>query len=145
MSRATPRMRYLAKHVLAYDTPGNKPPEAKTPALFHAIDKLRPHLVTLMGQGGFRALLSRALVLANAEVSWLRAMQVKADGALDGLEALQDGPDPTEREEGQVVLLAQLLGLLVAFIGPGLTLRLVGEAWPQILLDGFDFGDGDIE
>lgn len=135
-------MRYLAKHLLAHETPENKPPEAKTPAPFHVIDKLRPHLATLMGQGGFRALLSRALVLANAEVSWLRAVHVKSDGALDGLEALQDGPDPAEHEEGRVVLLAQLLGLLVAFIGPGLTLRLVGEVWPQILLDGFDFGDG---
>jgi hypothetical protein len=39
--------------------------------------------------------------------------------------------------------LAQLLGLLVAFIGPSLTMRLVGEIWPQISLNKVDFGHGD--
>jgi hypothetical protein len=38
------------------------------------------------------------------------------------------------------VLLAQLLGLLVAFIGKNLTLRLVGEVWPKAALDDLDFG-----
>ena len=95
-----------------------------------------------MGNGGFRALLSRALALANAEVPWLRAVHVKADGTLEGLEALHAQLDPAEFLEGRVVLLAQLLGLLVAFIGPSLTLRLVGEIWPQISLNDLDFGNG---
>jgi hypothetical protein len=39
-----------------------------------------------------------------------------------------------------------LLGLLVAFIGPGLTSRLVGEIWPQLPLEDWDFGkEGDSE
>ena len=51
--------------------------------------------------------------------------------------------DPDEFSEGGVVLLAQLLGLLVAFIGENLTLRLVREVWPKVPLDDLDFGNGD--
>jgi hypothetical protein len=96
-----------------------------------------------MGNGGFRALLARALALAGAEVAWLRAVHVKADGTLEGLEALHAQLKPADFLEGRVVLLAQLLGLLVAFIGPSLTSRLMGEVWPQLSAENVDFGDGD--
>jgi hypothetical protein len=59
------------------------------------------------------------------------------------LETLNAQLDPTKFFEGRVVLLAQLLGLLVAFIGPQLTPRLIGEIWPQIPPDGLDFDKGD--
>jgi hypothetical protein len=132
-------MRSVAKRLMAYETPRR---ESSKLASFHAVDKLRGHLAALMGNGGFRALLSRALVLATAEVPWLRALQVEADGALEGLGATHARLDPAEFLEGKVVLLAQLLGLLVAFIGPSLTSRLVSEVWPQISLKDRDFGTG---
>jgi hypothetical protein len=132
-------MRRFAKRLMAYETPRR---EASKLAAFHAVDKLRPHLAALMGNGGFRALLSRALVLATAEVSWLRAVHVEADGALQGLEAPRARLHPAEFLEGKVVLLAQLLGLLVTFIGTSLTARLVSEIWPQISLNDRDFGTG---
>jgi len=93
-----------------------------------------------MGKVGVRALLARALALSAAEIPWLRAVQVNADGDLDGLQAAGSEIDPAEFLEGRVVLLAQLLGLLVTFIGPGLTSRMVGEFWPQIPLRDRDFG-----
>jgi hypothetical protein len=136
-------MRKIAKHLIGHETLRNKSSEAKTPAAFHATDKLGPHLATLMGNGGFRALLSRALALAKAEVSWLRAVHVNGDGTLEGLEALHAQLDPPEFLEGKTVLLAELLGLLVAFIGPSLTSRLLGETWPQLSPNDLDFGDGD--
>ena len=111
-------------------------------ATFPMTDKLRAHLAALMGKGGYRALLSRALVLAGAEVSLLRALRVKADGALEWSPAPPAELDPAELLEGKVVLLAQLLGLLAAFIGVNLTLRLMGEIWPQISLDDLGPGNG---
>ena len=128
-------MRDLAERLVAYETRGNDSSETKTPAAFFLIDKLRPQLATVMGNAGFRALLSRALALANAEIPWLRAVHVKADGSLEGLHELGERVDPDEIYEGRVVLLAQLLGLLVAFIGEELTLRLVREVWPKLSLD----------
>jgi hypothetical protein len=142
MSRASPQTRNFAKRLIADEASGNKSSETKTPAAFHVVEKLRPHLVTLMGNGGFRALLSRALALASAEVPWLRAVHVKADGSLEGLEDLHAQLDPDEFFEGRVVLLAQLLGLLVAFIGENLTLVVVRDVWPKIPLNDLDFGNG---
>ena len=136
-------MRDLAERLVAYEASENISSEAKTPAAFLVDEKLRPHLAMLVGNIGFRALLSRALALANAEVPWLRAVQVKADGSLKGLDELGAQIDPDQISEGRAVLLAQLLGLLVAFIGENLTLRLVREVWPKLSLTDLDLGTGD--
>ena len=131
-------MRDCAERLIAYETRENKSSETKTPAAFHVGEKLRPHLTTLLGNVGFRALLSRALALANTDVPWLRAVHVKADGSLEGLDELEAQVDPDEIFEGCLVLLAQLLGLLVAFIGENLMLRLVREVWPKLSLNDLD-------
>ena len=136
-------MRVFAGRLIAYETRGNKSSETETPAACLVGEKLRPHLAALMGNVGFRALLSRALALANAEVPWLRAVRVKADGSFEGLDELGAHVDLDEIFEGRVVLLAQLLGLLVAFIGEDLTLRLVREVWPKLSLNDLNFGKGD--
>ena len=135
-------MRDFAERLIAYETRGNKPSKT-TPAIFLVGEKLRLHLTTLMGNVGFRALLSRALALASAEVPWLHVVHVKADGSFGGLDELGTQVGPEKIAEGSVVLHAQLLGLLVALIGGSLTLRLVREMWPKIPLNDSDFGNGD--
>lgn len=106
-------------------------------------EKLRPQLATLMGNGGFRALVARALSLSCAEVPWLVAVHVKADGSLVRSSERGAQIDPKDLFEGRVVLLAQLLGLLVAFIGENLTLRLLRDVWPKLSLSDADLGTGD--
>ncbi len=133
-------MRDLSQCLIAYETRGNRFSETKTPAAFHVGEKLRPHLATFMGSTGFRALLCRALALANTEVTWLRAVQVKADGSLEGLDEIEAQVGPKEMAEGGVVLVAQLLGLLVVLIGESLTLRIVREVWPKLSISVSDFG-----
>src|SRR5476649_386911 len=117
MSRATPKMRDFAERLIAYETKGSKSSETKTPAVFLVGEKIRLHLTALMGNVGYRALLSRALALASAEVPWLHAVHVKADGSFGRLDELGGQVGPKKIAEGSEVLLAQLLGLLVAFIG----------------------------
>jgi len=68
-------MRDFADRLIAYETGGNNSSETKTPAACLVSEKLRPHLATLMGNVGFRALLSRALALANAEVPLTAAVR----------------------------------------------------------------------
>jgi hypothetical protein len=143
MSRATAKMRRFAEGLTTYETRGNKSAAMKIPTTFLVVEKLRPQLATLMGNTGFRALLSRALALASAEFQWLRTVRVNADGSFEGLDELGAQSDPDESFEGSLVLLAQLLGLLVVFIGEELTLRLVREVWPKLPLDDFDFGKGE--
>ena len=135
-------MRDFAKRLIAYEASGKKSSETKKTTNFYVCEKLRPTLATLAGNAGFRALLSRALALATAEVAWLRAVHVKTDGSLEGLDELETQVDPQKIAEGNVVLVAQLLGLLVAFIGEDLTVRLVLEVWPRVPLDDLDLGEG---
>src|ERR1035438_10931450 len=104
MSQSTPQMRDFAERLLACETGENKSSGTKTPAVFPVCEKLRPHLATLMGNTGFRALLSRALVRAEADVPSLRAMQVNADGSLAGLNEPEVQVDPEDRAKGSVVL-----------------------------------------
>jgi hypothetical protein len=142
MSRASPQLRQLAQRLIAYETGDAQPSGTETPTGFPVADKLRPPLVTLMGNGGFQAVLSRALALAKVEVPWLRTVHLKPDGSLERLGELEARVDPKQNAEGRVVLLAQLLGLLVAFVGEDLTLRLLREVWPKAPLDNLDFGMG---
>ena len=142
MNRANPPMQNFATLLTTYETGENKSSDAKLPGAFQIIHELRPHLATLMGEGGFRALLARALTLAGAEVPWLRAVHVKADGALAGVEELRAQLGRDEFFECGVVLLTQLLELLVTFIGENLTLRLVREVCPKVSLNELGFSSG---
>ncbi|OYV07401.1 MAG: hypothetical protein CFE26_01160 [Verrucomicrobiales bacterium VVV1] len=106
------------------------------------VEKLRPHLSTLMGKSGFRALLSRALALAVSEAPWLAGVQVNAEGFLE-LQVPNDLKlDAQQIFAGHVALVAHLLGLLVAFIGEILTIRLVCETWPLLPVNDY-FNQGD--
>ena len=136
-------MRNFAERLLAYEAKGKTSPRTKGQLAALVNEILRPHLAAVMGSVGFRALLSRALVLAKAEIPWLRAAHVKADGSLEGLDELEAHVGPDEFLEGCVVLLAQFLGLLVTFIGEDMTLRFVHEGLPQLPLNEFDFRKGD--
>lgn len=143
MSRAAPKMRAFAERLIAYEARQYSSSETKIPAACFVIEKLRPQLATLMGNIGFRALLSRTLALANTEFPWLRAVRVKPEGSLEGLDELGTQVDPDEIFEGCAVVLAQMLGLLAAFIGEDLTFRLVREVWPKLPLNNLDAGKGD--
>ncbi len=127
-------MRDFAGRLISHEAREKKPAKSQDPRVFQSCEKLRLHLTTIMGSPGFRTLLLRTLALATREVPWLRAVRVKADGSLEGLEELQAQHDRDTFLEGGVVLLAHLLGLLVAFIGGNLTVRLVREIWPKISL-----------
>ena len=143
MSRATPQMRNLASRLVAYETSGNKSSGTNPPAAFQVCEKLRPHLATLMGKGGFRALLSRALTVASEEASLLVVVQIDEDGSLEGWDRPEARVSPKELTESAVLLTAQLLGLLAAFIGDNLMLRLVREIWPKVSLEDLKFTKGD--
>jgi hypothetical protein len=64
-------MRDFAERLIAYETKGNKSSETKSQAVFPVGEKLRPQLATLMGNVGFRALLSRALAVCTENLSEL--------------------------------------------------------------------------
>ena len=132
-------MRYFAARLVAFEAAASRSADAGASAALAVPDRMRTHLTTLMGNGGHRALLMRALALAGAEVPWLRGIQVAVDGTFEGPDPSGEPVDPDERIEGGVVLVATLIGLLVAFIGERLTLQLVGEVWPKLPAKDLNF------
>ena len=58
-------------------------------------------------------------------------VQVMPDGRLQGFEESTSDQEQEEWNNAGIVLVAQLLGLLHAFIGQQLTMQLVDEAWPS--------------
>jgi hypothetical protein len=131
MNQTTPQLRSLARSLIAQET-SRKSARVNALATFLVVEKLRPYLANLMGKGGFRALLVRALALASADFSWLNAIIVRTDGTLEGLDAPPPQIDPAEFLEGKAAVLAHLIGLLVALIGPDLTTALVADIWPKL-------------
>ena len=135
-----PEPRQLAQRLLTYEAVTGENSEPAEPAAFRVCAKLRRPLITLAGVAGFRSLLSRALTLARAEAPSLSAVQVAADGSVKGLDELAAQTGKEQASDGGAILIAQLLGLLLTFIGEGLTLRLVQDAWPESAFDDRDSG-----
>ena len=123
-------LKELARRVVAHEALLGGSVSAEGSAQFRVCEKLRGPLSKCLGAGGFSALLSRALALAGAELPWLGGLQIKGDGSLDGLDHAAPGGEDATR--GERVLVAHLLGLLVTFIGPALTRRLLQDIWPKL-------------
>ena len=147
--RTPPEMRDLARSLLAYEAVAGKTSEPPEFALLRVYEKLRQSLGAVTGVDGFQSLAFRALMQAKSEAPGLWAVQVDADGVLQGLGELkpqqvefepQLGSDKDRASEGGAILIARLLGLLHMFLGEALTLSLLRDAWP-----GATFDDGVVE
>ena len=130
-----PESRHLAQRLLTYEAAAGENSESTESSALRVCERLRQPLIILAGVAGFRSLLSRALTLARAEAPSLSAVQVAADGSLKGLDELASQGDKEEAIDGGAILIAQLIGLLLTFIGEGLTLRLVQDVWPKAAFD----------
>ena len=142
MNRATLQLRDFAERLISIGVIETKSSASKPPAVFPVIEKLRPCFAQVLGELGFSAVLSRALVVASVDVAWLRAVDVKPDGSLKGLDEPEAKVDPKNIAEGRVVLLAEFVSLLVALIGEQLVLQLVHQAMPKLSRDDLYFGKG---
>jgi hypothetical protein len=143
MSTAPPAIRDLARRLIAIEAARDESPGAPVSGAVRVCDRLRASLSILTGVVGFRSLMSRALALAKAEVPSLAPAQVQADGSLEGLDGIGHDQGASAFGEAGVVVVAQLLGLLVTFIGEPLTLRLVRDAWPDASIPVTDAERGE--
>lgn len=125
----------FARRLLVHDGQAEAGSAADGSAPFRVCEKLREPLSKLLGIDGFRSLLARAQALAGAEIPWLRQLKIQENGSLDHLTELEPNLDRAAIAEGDVVLVGHLLGLLVVFIGPALTLGLLHDIWPEWTID----------
>jgi hypothetical protein len=139
MKSAAAQMRKFAERLIAEEAKNLPPGDPQPVPTFAVAARLRPQLVMLMGTAGYRALVSRALVLAAEEVKWLNHVRVNNDGALEGMEEVAARLSPDEAAKGRVSQLAHLLELLVSFIGEALTVSLVREVYPKLSDNDFNF------
>ncbi len=98
--------------------------QAEPPAI-RVYEKLRQQLCRPVGTDGFQTLASRALALAKSVSPRLSTVQVMADGDLHGLSEVESRVD--QDGEAGVILIAQLLGLFLTFLGEATTLRLIED------------------
>ena len=134
---AAPGMRDLAHRLLTYEAGSGKNSEPIESPTLRVYQKLRQSLGEFIGVAGFCSLASRALALARPEAPSLNAAQVSGDGALQGLSEIetQIGMNKDPAGEGGIILISNLLGLLLIFLGEPLTLSLLRVAWPGAALD----------
>jgi len=137
MQSISPASRDLARRLLARElarrkNAGTDPSADPVPTAARVCDKLRAVLVTFAGIAGFRSLLTRALTLAAVGHPELKGLRVNPDGSLSGIEDGESGEKTAATQECDVALVAQLLDLLVTFVGEGLTHQLVSQAWPDL-------------
>lgn len=139
MRDALPQMLELSRELVAYEARARQAPATAA----EVCEKLRPKLSTLMGATGFRALLSRALTLASAQVPSLCNLELNATNTLVERQSKAQAKDVTNDDEDSVVLMAHLLSLLVTFVGEKLTRQILLEIWPQSSVHYSDFETGD--
>jgi len=140
-----PGTRDLANRLLVYEAVVGEATEPAESATLRVYEKLRQSLVAFAGTAAFQPLAFRALTQAKAEAPSLWAVQVTAEGSLQGLGEFEpqidmdkDLADKFPAGDGGVVLIARLLGLLFVFLGEALTLSLLRSAWPGETFDDRD-------
>jgi hypothetical protein len=142
MRRTTPQILNFTSHLIAHATRGEKAAKRNRVVAFRVCEKLRPRLAALVGESGFRTLLMRALVLAQPHAPSLRAVVLEPDGSFKYSGERHMRLAPKELAEGGVILVAELLSLLIAFIGEDMTIRMVRDVWPQLPQRDFDLPKG---
>ncbi|MGB6132830.1 MAG: hypothetical protein WBD32_07365 [Acidobacteriaceae bacterium] len=124
------KTRDLARSLVASEADASTNSLQTGPATVRVYERLRRQLAAPVGVDGFQALASRALALARSESPRLGAVQITANGDLRGLGEVESQAE--ENGEAGIILIAQLLGLFLTFLGEATTLRLIEDLRLQV-------------
>jgi hypothetical protein len=129
MNTTPASLRAWAQRLLAVEAENQSASKMRGHEVVRVCEKLRISLAQFVGEDGFTALLRRAVALARADAPSLQTVKVTADGRLEGIEEFAAGAQ--QDVEAATAITAQVLSLLVTFIGESITLRLLRDAWPE--------------
>lgn len=121
----------IAGRIVAAATQGAATPFEVASAMERVLPPLYRTTSDLLGQEGFWALLARARFLAGQQHPLLATLEIRVESSLtvEHVEAAvrREGADAVSA--AVTTLVAQLLTLLVSFIGDDLTVRLIQRTW----------------
>jgi hypothetical protein len=126
------KTRDLARSLFACEAEASTTARQAEPASVRVYERLRRQLSAPVGVDGFQALASRALTLAKSQSPRLSAVQVTANGGLRGFGDVESQMDAGEDSEAGIILIAQLLGLFLTFLGEATALRLIEDLRLQV-------------
>jgi hypothetical protein len=141
-----PQIRDLAHRLVACEAVATETAEPRKSATLRVYEKLRDGLSDFAGVAGFESIASRALALARTEAPSLNAVRVSSDGKLLGLgqgpgefenpiDIDKDRAGESQAGEGEIILIARILGLLLLFLGEAIVLGLLRVTWPGAAFD----------
>jgi hypothetical protein len=130
-------LRQLALRALAQRAGSAVGAEALAAAAHRTYDDLARVSAPLIGQVGVDTLTGRALHLAQQEYPWLVPMREpeQTHAPFDQVISSLKRQDPAVATEAAGAVFATFTGLLVTFIGEGLTAGLLRKAWPDAFSD----------
>jgi hypothetical protein len=126
------KTRDLARSLVACEAEASTTSLQTESATVRVYERLRRQLGASVGVEGFHALASRALALAKSESPRLGAVQVSANGVLRGFGEVESKAGADKDDEAGIILIAQLLGLFLTFLGEATTLRLIEDLRLQV-------------
>jgi len=134
MRQATPQMRDLARRLFAREAEKKDKPPNAADTMGKVCAKLFQRLNLLIGEGGFHAIVKRSLNLTTSEFPWVTNVKIEQHPACSfrGLHESIEGRDSAEASEGFAAITANIIWLLVTFMGEDLILSLVDDVWPGI-------------
>jgi hypothetical protein len=138
MRQANAHMLAIAERLAAFEFKENgSAPRVSSPGIA-ACEKLRAQLSTLMGNAGFGAMLVRSVALAKQRLPEMSELELRSDGTVTELDPAELKANLPALSRSGIFVLAELLGLLVAFIGEPLVVGMVQEIWPKFALSGLE-------
>src|ERR1700691_6277237 len=126
------KARESARSLVSSEADAARPSLHTEPATVRVYERLRRQLGAPVGIDGFQVLASRALALAKSESPRLSAVAVTENGGLRGLSEVVSQTEADEDGETGIILIAQLLGLFLTFLGEATTLRLIEDLRLQV-------------
>ena len=126
------KTRDLARSLVANEADASATSLQTEPATVRVYERLRRQLGAPVGVDSFQALASRALSLAKSESPRLNTVQVTPSGGLRGLGEVESHTEAEEGGEAGIILIAQLLGLFLTFLGEATTLCLIEDLRLQV-------------
>lgn len=126
----TRRVLLLAEELLTLEGRATEDLPATSERSLRVCERLRVPLALLVGRTGYETLLSRALMLTQAEFPRLDAVTVKPGDCLEGFGDINPRLSEPEAREGEILVVGYLLELLRTFLGETLMLRLIRDVWP---------------